>query len=100
VLQAAPRFVTLAHSNDNTMTARAAGEQRQTRRPKLACRWRPAIGGGLECYWDIEPDDGAATEEPDQRWMSIYDRPLPTLPRVRGRMERGPAAGLAALAAG
>ena len=76
VLQAAPRFVTLAHSNDNTMAVRAAGEQRRTRRPKLACHWRLATGGGLECHWDMEPDDGAATEEPDQRWISIYDHPF------------------------
>jgi hypothetical protein len=66
-LQAAPSSVTLAHSNDNTMIARAARGPRRTRRPSLACHWRPMIGGGFECYWDIELADGAATEEPDQR---------------------------------
>jgi hypothetical protein len=27
------------------------------------------IGGGLECNWNLELADGAATEEPDQRWI-------------------------------
>jgi hypothetical protein len=63
--QAAPGAVTLAHSNDNTMVARPVGGPRRTPRPKLACCWRPAIGGGFECYWDIELAAGAATEKPD-----------------------------------
>jgi hypothetical protein len=98
--QAAPRSATLAHSNDNTMIARAAGGPPRTRRPNLACHWRPMIGGGFECCWDIELVNGAATEEPDQR-LFISGHPLPTLPRTLGRVGRGLAAGrFAVLAAG
>jgi hypothetical protein len=67
--QAASSLVRPAHSNDNTMMARAGGP-RPIRRPKLVCRWRPMIGGGLECRWDIEAVDGAATGGPDQRWIA------------------------------
>jgi len=83
--KAAPGPVTLAHSNDNTMTARAAGGPRRSRRANLACHWRPASGGGLECYWAIALADNAATEEPDQRWICTSRRPLSTLPHMRGR---------------
>jgi hypothetical protein len=63
--QAASRSIRLAYSNDNTLSARSAGGSRPARRPILVCRWRPMIGGGLACYWDIEAADGAATEGPD-----------------------------------
>jgi hypothetical protein len=74
--QAPPCSVTLAHSNDNAVIARAAAGPRRTLHPNLACHWRPMIGGGFECYWHIELAGGAATEEPDQRWICIYGRPL------------------------
>jgi hypothetical protein len=75
--QAASDPVELAYSNDNTIIARSAGGPRPSRRPKLACRWRPMIGGGLQCYWEIEAADAAATERPDQRWISVHGHPLP-----------------------
>ena len=77
--QAAPGSVALAHSNDNTVIARAAGAPRRTRRANLVCRWHPMIGGGLECRWDIEAADGAATEGPDRRCISVHGRLRPTL---------------------
>jgi hypothetical protein len=52
-------------SNDNTKHTAVALHRR--RRPILACHWRSIIGGGLECYWDVEPANEAAAEEPDQR---------------------------------
>jgi hypothetical protein len=108
--QAAPGPVAFAHANDNTIIARAAGRPRRTRRPNLVCRWRPMIGGGLQCHWDIESADGAATEGPDQRWMSgsagVSLASSFNATRAGGTlalpgMGRGPAAGrLALLAAG
>lgn len=101
VRQAAPSAVALAHSNDNTVIARTAGAPRRTGRANLVCHWQSMIGGGLECRWDIEPSDGVATEEPDQRWISIHGYPLPTLSCIGWSVGRGPAAGrLAVLAAG
>jgi hypothetical protein len=52
-----------AHSNDNTKAVNAAVAGHRRGRPVLACHWRPAAGGGLECHWDAEP--GAASLEPD-----------------------------------
>lgn len=54
--------VALAHSNDNAKII--GGVRRQRTRPVLACSWRPATGGGLECCWDVDPRD-AAPLEPD-----------------------------------
>jgi len=73
--QAAPGSAAPLHSNDNTMIARAAAGPRRTRRPHLVCHWRPMIGGGFECYWDIELADEDATEEPDQRWICARGAP-------------------------
>jgi hypothetical protein len=67
VLRAAPRSAGLPQSNDNTKIVHIAVALHRRRRPVLACHWRPIIGGGLECYWDVEPANEAATEEPDQR---------------------------------
>jgi hypothetical protein len=58
----------LAHSNDNKINAGGAMASHRTRRPILACRWRPFAGGGLECHWDVEIADGTAIAEPDQPW--------------------------------
>jgi hypothetical protein len=77
--KAMPSSVAPAHASDNAMTAR------RRRDPNLVCHWRPMIGGGFECYWDIELAEDAATEEPDQRWKWACRRSLPTLPRVQGR---------------
>ena len=67
---AASRQVAFAHSSDKYGERGAAGSSR-TRRPNLECRWRPMIGAGLGCNWNLELADGAATEEPDQRWIII-----------------------------
>jgi len=58
-----------AYSNDNRVRARGAAAPRRIRRPALVCRWRPSVGGGLECRWYVASADGAATEEPDERWL-------------------------------
>jgi hypothetical protein len=72
VAQIAPRPVALAHSNDNTKAVRAAAVALHRReRPILACHWRSTTGGGLECHWEVERANGAATEEPDQRSTAV-----------------------------
>ena len=95
VRAAAPGAVALVHSNDNTVIVRAASVSCRRRRPNLLCHWRPRLGGGFECYWEVEPADEAATEEPDQRWICVYGLPLaaPALPRAGRRIARGLAAG-------
>jgi hypothetical protein len=60
----------LTHSNDNKINARTGACLHRTRRPVLACHWRPIHGGGLECHWEIELSGGVASTEPDQRWMN------------------------------
>lgn len=77
--QAASGSGALAYSNDNAVIARAAGAPPRTRWANLVCHWHPMIGGGLECQWDIEAADGAATEGPDQRCISVHGRLRPTL---------------------
>jgi hypothetical protein len=67
---AAPGSVAPTPSNDNTFGGPCAARPRRTRRPKLVCRWRPLPGGGLECRWNPEQAEGAATEEPDPRWIT------------------------------
>jgi hypothetical protein len=64
--RAVPSPFAPAHANDNRIDAGGAAARR-TRRPVLACRWRPIIGGGLECRWVIAFADGTAIEEPDGR---------------------------------
>jgi len=86
--KAASGPVRLAHANDDTMNVRAGGAPRRRARPNLACRWRPANGGGFECYWAIELGNYAATEEPDQRWIYASGRPLPALPHTWGTVGR------------
>jgi hypothetical protein len=86
--QAAASSVALA--NRNNVIARAGGLSR-TRRPHLVCRWRPKIGGGFECHWDVKPADEVATEGPDQRCISIHGHLFPTLSRIGPRVGRGPA---------
>jgi len=86
--KAASGPVRLAHANDDTMTVRVGGAPRRRRRPNLACCWRPAKGGGFECYWAIELGDDAATEKPDQRWICASGRPLPALPHTWGTAGR------------
>jgi hypothetical protein len=66
-VQNTPSSLALAHSNDNMKVVRAAAAFHRRRRPVLACHWRPVTGGGLECYWDVEPANRTVTEEPDQR---------------------------------
>ncbi|HKD30957.1 MAG TPA: hypothetical protein VKC66_34245 [Xanthobacteraceae bacterium] len=94
-LQAAPSAVAHVHSNDNTVIARAASGPCRRRRRNLLCHWRPRLGGGFECNWEVEPADEAATEEPDQRWICVYGLPLAALapPRTGRRIARGLAAG-------
>jgi hypothetical protein len=87
--QAAASSVVLAHSNANTLIARARGLSRT--RPNLVCRWRPKIGGGFECHWDIIPADEVATEGPDQRCISVHGHFSPTLSCIARRVGRGPA---------
>jgi hypothetical protein len=89
--QAVASSVALAHSNGNTVIARVGGRRSRTRRPNLACHWRPMIGGGFECHWDIKPAEGVATEGPHQRCISMHGHLLPTLSRVGRRVGRGPA---------
>jgi hypothetical protein len=67
---AAPGVAALAYSNDNKKAVRTSVARPQRGRPVLFCRWRPATGGGLECHWDVEPANGAASAEPDPRRMS------------------------------
>jgi hypothetical protein len=67
--QAVPDSVKLAHSNDNTATARAAVAFHRRVRTALACHWRPMSGGRHECYWVVELAERAATEEPDHCWI-------------------------------
>jgi hypothetical protein len=77
--------VALAHSNANTVIARAGRLSRT--RPNLVCRWRPKIGGGFECHWDIKPADEVATEGPDPT-LHICPRasfPYPVSYRTQGR---------------
>ena len=85
--QAAPGSVAVAHSNDNTVIARAAGTPHRSRRRNLVCHWQPMISGGFECRWDIESAGRVATEEPDQRCISINGRLRPTL-SLGARRER------------
>ena len=69
VLQAASRSAGLAHSNDNTKIVHTAAGLRRPGRQILACHWRPVVGGSLGCFWDAELAEGAATEDPNQRWI-------------------------------
>src|SRR5215475_1346162 len=87
--QPAASSVALAHSN--AVIVPAGGRLSRTRRANLVCHWRPMIGGGFECHWDIKPADRVATDEPHQRWMSIDGHLLPTLSRKGRRAGRGPA---------
>jgi hypothetical protein len=54
--------VALTHSNDNRINARGAVAPFRTLRPIVACHWRPAAGGRLECYWEIETAGGSAAK--------------------------------------
>jgi hypothetical protein len=63
-VQVAPHTVALAHSNDNTKSIHATAPRHRGGRPVLACHWRPTAGGGLECWWAVEPANGATTEDP------------------------------------
>ena len=74
-----------AHSNDNGIDARCSAAPRRIRRSILACRWRPIGGGRLECHWDIEITDEAATEEPDRRWLIRRSRRLTGSETAAGR---------------
>jgi hypothetical protein len=65
----APSPVTPTYSNDNRTDTRGRRGSVPDRHPILVCRWRPIIGGGLECHWNIESADGSATEEPDGPWL-------------------------------
>jgi hypothetical protein len=89
--QAAASSLALVHRNANTAIAPAGGRSSRARRPELVCRWRPKIGGGFECHWDIKPADPAATEGPDQRCISVHGHLFPTLLRLARRVGRGPA---------
>ena len=86
--QLAPSSATPTHSNDNWIIAHAAPGPYRT--PKLACHWRPKVGGRFECCWTIELADSPATEEPDPRWICIYGHALSTLPGELGRVNRFP----------
>jgi hypothetical protein len=70
--QAAPARPALAHANDNTKIVYAAAGLHRRGRPALACRWRPMSSGGFECYWVVEPANGSATEEADQRRTNAF----------------------------
>jgi hypothetical protein len=63
----ASRPVAITHANDNRINARGAVAPFRTRRPNLACHWRPTEAGKLECYWEVETTVGGAAEEPDGR---------------------------------
>jgi hypothetical protein len=72
VAKAAPGLIAPAHSNDNMKVVHAAVGLHRRGRSVLACHWRPTTSGGLECHWEVERANGAATEEPDQRWIAVY----------------------------
>ena len=63
-MQVAPRTVALAHSNDNTKSVHAAVVHHRRGKRVLACHWRPAAGGSLECWWVVEFADGTTAEDP------------------------------------
>jgi hypothetical protein len=62
--QVVPRTVAFAHSNDNTKSVHAAVARHRGGRPVLACHWRRAAGGCLECWWEVEPASKATPEDP------------------------------------
>jgi hypothetical protein len=66
--------VKLPYSNDNLKVAGDVVRPRQSRRPSLACYWRPAAGGGLACHWDVELLGDTAAGEPDQRGIVVLWR--------------------------
>jgi hypothetical protein len=72
VARAASGPVAFAHANDNAKIVHGAVGLHRRGRPTLACHWRPMIGGGLECYWDVETAEGTGTDEPDQRAVVVY----------------------------
>jgi hypothetical protein len=69
VPRAASPSARLAHSNDSTKIVHTAVGLHWPGRQILPCHWRPMVGGDLECFWGVETAEGAATEEPDQRWI-------------------------------
>ncbi len=69
VLQAASRSARLAQSDDDRKFVHTAVGLHRPGRQILARHWRPMVGGGLGCFWGVELVEGAATEEPDQRWI-------------------------------
>jgi hypothetical protein len=51
------------HCNDNRPDRRPAAVSKRARPQGLTCHWRAAAsGGGLECYWQVEPADEASAE--------------------------------------
>ena len=71
--QAAPRPVAPAHSNDNAKVVHAAVGLRLRGGPILACHWRPAASGRLECCWEVERATEASAEEPDPRCIAVCE---------------------------
>ena len=51
-----PRAV-LSHCNDNRPGRHLRAAMKPARPQRLACHWRAAVGGGLECHWQIESPD-------------------------------------------
>lgn len=66
-----------AACNDNHPLRRPAADARRMPRRALACRWRQAPTGGLECIWHIATAEASASEEPGIGWPIV--RALPPL---------------------
>jgi hypothetical protein len=52
-----------AYCNDNQLGRRLAAASKRAERLRPRCHWR-AIGGRLECYWEIERADETPAEAP------------------------------------
>jgi hypothetical protein len=83
------------HANDNRIGRQRA--ERLVRRPGMACRWHVnAATGRPECRWEIDGDEGAATEvpRPALSWAGARSRRDPDFEeRKAARMSRRLASG-------
>lgn len=61
--------------NDNRPVRRPAADARRMPRRVLACRWRQAPAGGLECIWHIGTAEASASEEPGIGWLIVLALP-------------------------
>jgi len=66
---AASAPLALPHANDNHRAAAS-----HLRRRPLACHWRQAADGRLECRWQIDRVDLSAAADPDLCWRERAER--------------------------